>query len=55
MSTRKIHNVLTAYQQAKDVTLRRMYIDTMTDVLSHAQTLVVDDKLKGFGVLELFL
>jgi membrane protease subunit HflK len=43
----RFESVLAAYQQAKDVTLRRMYIDTMTDVLSHAQTLVVDDKLKG--------
>ena len=43
----RFDSVLAAYKQAKDVTLRRMYIDTMTDVLSHAQTLVVDDKLKG--------
>ena len=43
----RFESVLAAYQQAKEVTLRRMYIDTMTDVLSHAQTLVVDDKLKG--------
>ena len=43
----RFESVLAAYQLAKDVTLRRMYIDTMTDVLSHAQTLVVDDKLKG--------
>ena len=43
----RFESVLMAYQLAKDVTLRRMYIDTMTDVLSHAQTLVVDDKLKG--------
>jgi membrane protease subunit HflK len=39
--------VLKAYQQAKDVTLRRMYLDTMEDVLLHSQPLVVDDKLKG--------
>jgi len=39
--------VLKAYQQAKDVTLRRMYLDTMEDVLLHSQALVVDDKLKG--------
>ena len=43
----RFESVLAAYQLAKDVTLRRMYIDTMTDVLSHAQTLVVDDKLRG--------
>jgi modulator of FtsH protease HflK len=43
----RFESVLTAYQAAKEVTLRRMYIDTMTDVLSHAQTLVVDDRLRG--------
>jgi modulator of FtsH protease HflK len=40
-------NVLKAYESAKDVTLRRMYLDTMADVLAHSQPLVVDDKLKG--------
>ncbi len=39
--------VLAAYRQAKDITLRRMYIDAMQNALSHARTLVVDDKLKG--------
>ena len=39
--------VLKAYQAAKEVTLKRMYIDTMQDILAHAQTLVVDDRLKG--------
>src|SRR5271166_4048585 len=45
--TRRFNNVLKAYQSAKDVTLRRLYLDTMQDVLSHSQPLVVDDKLKG--------
>ncbi|WP_158927501.1 FtsH protease activity modulator HflK [Acidisphaera sp. S103] len=40
-------SVLKAYQTAKDVTLRRMYLDTMEDVLAHSQPLIVDDKLKG--------
>ena len=39
--------VLKAYQLAKDITVRRMYLDAMQSVLSHARTLVVDDKLKG--------
>jgi modulator of FtsH protease HflK len=43
----RFDSVLKAYQAAKDVTLRRMYLDTMEDVLSHGQPLVVDDKLKG--------
>ena len=40
-------SVLAAYQQAKDVTLRRMYLETMQDILTHSPSLVVDDKLKG--------
>jgi membrane protease subunit HflK len=43
----RFESVLKAYQAAKDVTLRRMYLDTMEDVLSHGQPLVVDDKLRG--------
>jgi modulator of FtsH protease HflK len=43
----RFDNVFKAYQAAKDVTLRRMYLDTMEEVLSHSQPLVVDDKLKG--------
>jgi modulator of FtsH protease HflK len=39
--------VLAAYQQAKDITLRRLYLDAMQSVLTKARTLVVDDKLKG--------
>jgi membrane protease subunit HflK len=39
--------VLKAYQAAKDVTLQRMYLDTMQDILAHSQPLVVDDRLKG--------
>lgn len=40
-------SVYQAYAAAKDVTLKRLYIETMQDVLSHAQTTVVDDKLKS--------
>jgi membrane protease subunit HflK len=43
----RFESVLAAYQVAKDVTLRRMYLDTMQDILSHSQPLVIDDKLKG--------
>jgi modulator of FtsH protease HflK len=39
--------VLKAYQAAKDVTLKRMYLDTMSTILSHAHPLVVDNQLKG--------
>ena len=29
------------------MTLRRMYLETMQDILTHSPSLVVDDKLKG--------
>ena len=40
-------SVLAAYSQAKDVTLKRLYIETMQDVLAHTPAVVVDDKLRG--------
>ncbi len=40
-------SVYAAYSQAKDVTLRRLYIDTMQDVLAHTPTIVVDDKVRS--------
>ncbi|MBV9785534.1 MAG: protease modulator HflK, partial [Acidisphaera sp.] len=40
-------SVLAAYQAAKDVTLRRLYIETMQQILTHTSTVVVDDRLKG--------
>ncbi|MSP29347.1 MAG: FtsH protease activity modulator HflK [Acetobacteraceae bacterium] len=40
-------SVLHAYQDAKDLTLKRMYIETMQDVLVHSQTVVVDDNVRG--------
>jgi len=45
--TQRFESVLKAYHLAKEVTLRRLYLDTMQDVLSRAQPLIVDDKLKG--------
>ncbi len=38
---------LTAYQAAKDVTLQRLYIETMQDILTHTPSMVVDDQLQG--------
>jgi modulator of FtsH protease HflK len=45
--TQRFLSVLAAYQTAKDVTLQRMYVETMQDILTHSPSLVVDDKLKG--------
>ncbi|MGH7209970.1 MAG: protease modulator HflK, partial [Acetobacteraceae bacterium] len=44
---KRFDSVLTAYQAAKDVTMKRLYLDTMQDVLSHTQSVVLDDKLRG--------
>ncbi|WP_442899695.1 FtsH protease activity modulator HflK [Falsiroseomonas bella] len=40
-------SVLTAYQAAQDVTLRRMYIETMEEILRRNPTVVVDTGLQG--------
>jgi len=40
-------SVYAAYAVAKDVTLKRLYIETMQDVLSHSETTIVDDKLRN--------
>ncbi len=40
-------SVYRAYAQAKDVTLKRLYIDTMQDILTKTPSIVVDDQLKG--------
>jgi modulator of FtsH protease HflK len=45
--TQRFLSVLAAYQTAREVTLRRMYLETMQDILTHSPSLVVDDKLKG--------
>ena len=43
----RFESVLTAYQAAKDITLRRLYIETMQQLLAHTQTTVVDERLKS--------
>jgi membrane protease subunit HflK len=40
-------SVLTAYQAAQDVTVRRMYIETLEELLRRNQTILVDDRLHG--------
>jgi membrane protease subunit HflK len=45
--TQRFLSVLAAYQTARDVTVQRMYLETMQEILSHSPSLVVDDKLKG--------
>jgi modulator of FtsH protease HflK len=40
-------SVLQAYDAAKDVTMQRLYIETMQDILSHTPSIVVDNRLQG--------
>jgi membrane protease subunit HflK len=40
-------SVLAAYDAAKDVTLRRLYIETMEQILQHTPTIVLDDQAKN--------
>jgi membrane protease subunit HflK len=40
-------SVLKAYEAAKDVTLQRLYIETMQDILSHTPAVVVDQGLQN--------
>jgi membrane protease subunit HflK len=40
-------SVLSAYQVAQDVTLRRMYIETMEGILRHNPKVLVDTGLQG--------
>jgi membrane protease subunit HflK len=46
----RFNSVLEAYQTGKDVTKERMYIETMEEVLSNAQKIIMDDKA-GKGVV----
>ena len=40
-------SVYAAYSQAKDVTLKRLYIETMQELLKNSDTVIVDDRLRG--------
>ena len=40
-------SIYAAYTQAREVTLKRLYIETMQELLSHSDTTVVDDRLRG--------
>jgi modulator of FtsH protease HflK len=40
-------SVYQAYEASKDVTLKRLYIETMQEILQRTPSIVVDDKLQG--------
>jgi membrane protease subunit HflK len=44
-------SVLDAYRVAEDVTARRLYIETMQDVLQHTNKVILDKGAAGSGVL----
>ena len=40
-------SVLSAYSQAQDITMKRIYLETMEEILRKNPKLIVDDKLQG--------
>jgi len=40
-------SVLRAYEVSKDVTMQRLYLETMQDILSKTPSIVVDERLQG--------
>jgi membrane protease subunit HflK len=45
--TQRFLSVLAAYQQARQVTLERMYLETMQDIMTHSTSVILDDKVRG--------
>jgi len=45
--TQRFLSILGAYRVAKDVTLRRIYLETMEDILRKNPKILVDDRLQG--------
>ena len=44
-------SVYNAYKEGKDVTIKRLYLETMEDVLSKSNKVIVDPSSKGGNVL----
>lgn len=40
-------SVYNAYSQARDITVKRLYIETMEEIFAHSDTTIVDDRLRG--------
>jgi len=43
----RFNSVLAAYSQARDVTMRRIYLETMEEILRRNSMILVDDRLQG--------
>jgi len=50
-SAQRFLSVYTAYKASADVTVRRLYIETMQDVLKNATKIVIDRTAQGSGVV----
>ena len=44
-------NMINAYKQGKKVTAKRLYLETLEDVLSKSDTVIIDPSAKGSNVL----
>lgn len=47
----RFESVLDKYRAAKDVTKRRMYLETLEQILKGTQKVIIDNKAQGSGVL----
>ena len=47
----RFDDVYAAYRKAKDVTVRRIYLETMEEVLGNANKLILDRSATGSGVV----
>ena len=45
--TQRFLSVLSAYQQAREVTMKRMYLETMQTIVGHSPTTVIDPRFQG--------
>lgn len=46
-AAKRFETIYAAYALAKDVTMKRLYVETMEEVMKNTQTTVIDDKLRG--------
>jgi len=46
-AAKRFDSVYAAYAAAKDVTMKRLYVETMQEVLKNTHTTVIDEKLRG--------
>jgi len=47
----RFNDVYNSYRVAKDVTVRRIYLETMEEVLGNANKIIIDQSASGSGVL----